>query len=101
MTDTTAPADSVALLALALGLLGLGWNLGLVAGTAIITDTVPPATRAKTQGMVDVSIAIAGATGGLASGLVVAAAGYPVLALTGGILALAVLPAIAATASSR
>ncbi|MEV7069099.1 MFS transporter [Streptomyces collinus] len=97
----TAPADSVAPLALALGLLGLGWNLGLVAGTAIITDTVPLATRAKTQGMVDVSIAIAGATGGLASGIVVAAAGYPVLALTGGILALAVLPAIAATASSR
>lgn len=97
----TAPADSVAPLALALALLGLGWNLGLVAGTAIITDTVPLATRAKTQGMVDVSIAIAGATGGLSSGLVVAASGYPVLALTGGILALAVLPAIAATASRR
>ena len=96
-----APADSVALLALALALLGLGWNLGLVSGTAMITDAVPPATRAKTQGMVDVSIAIAGATGGLTSGLVVAAAGYPVLALTGGILALAVLPAVAATASSR
>jgi MFS family permease len=97
----TAPADSVALLALALALLGLGWNLGLVSGTAIITDTVPLATRAKTQGMVDVSIAIAGATGGLSSGLVVAAAGYPVLALSGGIAALAILPAIAATASSR
>ncbi|MEU6089687.1 MFS transporter [Streptomyces sp. NPDC047085] len=96
-----APADSVALLALALALLGLGWNLGLVSGTAIITDTVPLATRAKTQGMVDVSIAIAGATGGLSSGLVVAAAGYPVLALSGGIAALAILPAIAATASSR
>jgi hypothetical protein len=67
----------------------------------MITDAVPLATRAKTQGMVDVSIAIAGATGGLTSGLVVSAAGYPVLALTGGILALAVLPAIAATASSR
>ncbi|MFF7388501.1 MFS transporter [Streptomyces scabiei] len=97
----TAPADSVALLAVALALLGLGWNLGLVAGTAIITDSVPLATRAKTQGMADVSIAIAGATGGLASGLVVAVAGYPVLALTCGILALAVLPVIAATASRR
>ncbi|MFJ9539602.1 MFS transporter [Streptomyces sp. NPDC101225] len=93
-----APGDSVALLALALGLLGLGWNFGLVSGTAIINDTVPLATRATTQGVVDVSIAIAGATGGLSSGLVVAAAGYPVLALTGGILALAVLPAVAATA---
>lgn len=96
-----SPADSVALLALALALLGLGWNLGLVSGTAIITDTVPLATRAKTQGLVDVSIAIAGATGGLASGIVVAAASYPILALTGGVLALALLPAIVVTANRQ
>lgn len=31
----------------ALALLGLGWNLGLISGTAIITDAVPLATRAK------------------------------------------------------
>ncbi|MFI1768385.1 MFS transporter [Streptomyces sp. NPDC020800] len=97
----TAPGDSVALLACALALLGLGWNFGLVSGTAIITDTVPLASRAKTQGTVDVSIAIAGTTGGLTSGMVVAGAGYPVLALTCGVLALAILPAVAATASSR
>ncbi len=96
-----APGDSVALLALALALLGLGWNFGLVAGTAIITDTVPLATRAKTQGLVDVSIAIAGATGGMASGIMVAATSYPALALTGGALSLALLPAIAATAHRR
>ncbi|MEV0597874.1 MFS transporter [Streptomyces sp. NPDC050315] len=94
-----APGDSVALLALALVLLGLGWNFGLVSGTAMITDAVPLATRAKTQGMVDVAIAVAGATGGLASGIVVSGAGYPILAIGGGILALAVLPAIAITAS--
>ncbi|MFE5392946.1 MFS transporter [Streptomyces sp. NPDC056568] len=96
-----APGDSVALLALALALLGLGWNFGLVSGTAIITDTVPLATRAKTQGLVDVSIAIAGATGGMASGIVVAATSYPALALTGGALSLALLPAVAATAHRR
>jgi MFS family permease len=97
----TAPGDSVAPLALALALLGLGWNFGLVSGTAIITDAVPLANRARTQGLVDVSIAIAGATGGLASGAVVAAASYPALALAGGVLSLAVLPAIAATAHRR
>ncbi|AWL41548.1 MFS transporter [Streptomyces sp. SM18] len=97
----TAPDDSVALLALALALLGLGWNFGLVSGTAIITDTVPLATRAKTQGTVDVSIAIAGATGGMASGIMVAATSYPALALTGGVLSLALLPVIAATAHRR
>jgi hypothetical protein len=96
-----APGDSVALLALALALLGLGWNFGLVSGTAVITDTVPLATRAKTQGLVDVSIAIAGATGGMASGIMVAATNYPTLALTGGVLSLALLPAVAATAYRR
>ncbi|MET9734451.1 MFS transporter [Streptomyces sp. NPDC006458] len=97
----TAPADSLALLTLALALLGLGWNLGLVSGTAIITDAVPLANRARTQGTVDVSIAVAGATGGMASGFLVAATSYPVLALTGGVLALALLPAVAATAYRR
>ncbi|WP_431955827.1 MFS transporter [Nocardia lijiangensis] len=90
----TAPGDSVALLALALALLGVGWNFGLLSGTAIVADAVPLATRAKTQGLVDVSIAIAGAAGGLGSGLVVAAASYPALALTGGVLAVAVVPVI-------
>ncbi|MFF7458416.1 MFS transporter [Kitasatospora sp. NPDC008115] len=101
LVAAAAPADSVALLALALALLGLGWNLGLVSGTAMITDAAPLATRARTQGTVDVAIAIAGATGGLASGVVVSAAGYAVLSLAGGLLALAVLPAIAATARPR
>lgn len=97
----SAPGGSVALLALALALLGLGWNFGLVSGTAIITDTVPLATRAKTQGLIDVSIALAGATGGMASGLMVAATSYPALALAGGVLSLALLPAVAATAHRR
>ncbi|MEV4760113.1 MFS transporter [Micromonospora sp. NPDC049559] len=92
----SAPGGSIAPLAVALALLGLGWNFGLVSGTAIITDAVPLAIRAKTQGLVDVSIAVAGATGGMASGLVVAVAGYPLLAIGGGLLALAIVPAIVA-----
>jgi MFS family permease len=94
-----ASGDSLVPLTLALALLGLGWNFGLLAGTAIVTDAVPPATRARTQGSVDMAIAVAGATGGLASGVVVAAAGYPLLAIGGGILALAVVPAVAARRS--
>ncbi|MBP2330494.1 MFS family permease [Kibdelosporangium banguiense] len=96
-----APGESVALFAVALALLGLGWNFGVVTGTAIITDAVPLAARAKTQGTVDVSIAIAGGAGGMTSGLVVAAAGYPLLAIGGGILALAIVPVVMATARSR
>lgn len=90
-----APDDSAVLLAVALVLLGLGWNFGLVSGTAMITDAVPLARRARTQGTVDVGIALSGAGGGLASGLVVAGAGYSTLALGGGLVALLILPFLA------
>ncbi|TWD84278.1 putative MFS family arabinose efflux permease [Kribbella amoyensis] len=89
-----AVGNSVGDLAVTLGLVGLGWNLGLVSGTAIVTDAVAPAGRARTQGLVDVAIAISGAAGGTASGFVVALAGYSHLALGGGLLGLAVLPVV-------
>ncbi|MFE5872458.1 MFS transporter [Streptomyces roseifaciens] len=90
-----APPHQGAALAAALVLLGLGWNFGLVSGTAMITEAVPLATRASTQGLVDVAIAIAGSTGGTTSGLVVAGSGYPALAAGGGLLALAIVPVVA------
>ena len=96
-----APADSVALLAVALVLLGLGWNFGLIAGTAIITDAVPLATRARTQGLVDVSIAVAGVGAGLGSGIVVDVSSYSALSLAGGFLAIAIVPAVAVSARRR
>lgn len=89
-----APAHSLPALAAALVLLGLGWNFGLVSGTALVTDAVPVRRRAGTQGLVDVGISLAGATGGMASGMVVAAGSYPLLALGGGLLALLVIPAV-------
>lgn len=46
--------DSLLLLIVALSLLGLGWNLGLISGTAQIVDSTTPSTRAKTQGKIDV-----------------------------------------------
>ncbi|UQA96967.1 MFS transporter [Streptomyces halobius] len=93
-----APPHSVPVLATALVLLGLGWNFGLISGTAMVTDALPPARRAATQGLVDVGIAISGAVGGMSSGLIVMVGGYPVLALAGGILALALVPVLALTA---
>jgi MFS family permease len=87
-----APADSMVLLTLALALLGLGWNLGLIGGTALLTDSTPLATRARTQGAVDLSVSLAGAAGGLSSGVIVAATSYATLGLLGGALALLILP---------
>ncbi|HUG16222.1 MAG TPA: MFS transporter [Thermomicrobiales bacterium] len=89
-----APTDSVAILALALGLLGVGWNFGLVAGTAMITDAAPLETRAATQGTVDVGVALSGAGGGIMSGVMVATTSYATLSLVGGGLALALIPVV-------
>ncbi|GAB1691729.1 MFS transporter [Krasilnikovia sp. M28-CT-15] len=97
VVSATAPESSVALLALALGLLGLGWNLGLVSGTAIVTDATPPQTRAKTQGAVDLCVALSGAGGGIASGMIMNATSYAALSVTGGVLALAVIPFVASS----
>lgn len=89
----TAPDHSVALLAVALILLGLGWNLGLLAGTTLVAAAVPIVGRARVQGRLDVAVALSGATGGLASGFVMAGTSYGTLATVGGILAFVVLAA--------
>ena len=96
-----APAGSVALLALSLGLLGLGWNFGLIGGTALVTDAAPLETRAKTQGTVDLGVALAGAAGGLSSGVIVASTSFTVLSLAGGALALAIIPIMLRTGGSH
>jgi MFS family permease len=89
-----APGESLVLITVALALLGLGWNLGLISGTALIVDSTDLSTRAKTQGSVDVFIALAGAAGGALSGIIVAAGSFTVLSLLGGILALTLIPAV-------
>ena len=99
LAGALAPGDSFALLAFALALLGLGWNFGLVAGTALLTDATPLARRARAQGSVDLAVALAGATGGMASGFVVAGTSFAVLSLAGGVLALAMLPLLLASRS--
>ncbi len=88
------PADSMTVLITALALLGLGWNFGLISGTAILVDSTPPSTRARTQGSVDVGIALAGALGGGFSGLVVAHYSYPALSIAGAGLSLLVIPIV-------
>jgi len=92
--SATAPPDSFLLITIALALLGLGWNFGLISGTAILVDATSATTRAKTQGSVDVLISLAGASGGMLSGMIVASASYAALSLSGGILALALLPVV-------
>jgi MFS family permease len=88
----SAPGESMLLLTLALILLGLGWNFGLISGTALLVDATNPSNRAKMQGTVDVMVALSGASGGMLSGLVVAHSSYGFLSLAGGILSLVLIP---------
>ncbi|CAM04123.1 similar to metabolite transport protein [Saccharopolyspora erythraea NRRL 2338] len=94
VTAAFAPADSLPLLIVALALLGLGWNLGLISGTALLVDATVPANRARVQGTTDVLIALGGAGGGAMSGVVAAGAGFSTLSLAGGLLALLLIPAL-------
>ena len=100
LLGAAVPGESMAGIAVALVLLGLGWNLGLLGGTTLLAGAVPLEGRARTQGRVDVAVALAGATGGLSSGLVVAAAGYATLSLVSGVLAVLAL-AVALRPSAR
>ncbi len=94
VTGAFAPGDSLGWLIVSLALLGLGWNFGLISGTALVVDGTVPANRAKTQGTIDVLIALAGAGGGAMSGVVMSAAGFNTLALGGGVLALLLIPVL-------
>ncbi len=81
------------LLMLALFLLGLGWNFGFVAGSALLTDEAPSDTRIQLQGVADSVIWGSGAVASLSSGVLVAGWGYPTLSLAGAVLS--VLPMVA------
>jgi MFS family permease len=89
-----SPGDSLGLLILALVLLGLGWNFGLISGTALVVDSTVPDNRPRTQGIIDVLIALAGAGAGAISGIIMSTAGFAILALAGGLLALLLIPAL-------
>jgi len=87
-----APGESMFWITLALILLGLGWNFGLISGTALLVDATNPTNRAKMQGTVDVMVALSGASGGMLSGLVVANSSFAFLSLAGGVLSLVLIP---------
>lgn len=96
-----APPDSMLMLIITLALLGLGWNFGLISGTALIVDATDLSNRARTQGKVDVLVALAGAAGGGMSGMVVAQSSYAMLTLSGGFLSLLLIPVVLWARSGR
>lgn len=87
-----APPDGGVILFIALFLLGYGWNLGFVAGSALLTTGLTLDARTRLQGITEALIWSSAAAASLGSGVVVAAAGYATLGLLGG--ALVILPVV-------
>jgi MFS family permease len=73
------PPSSGPLVALGMFLIGLGWNLGFVAGSALLTDSVELLERPRMQGLADTCMGVAAALGSLASGPIMAGYGFPAL----------------------
>jgi MFS family permease len=81
-----APADGGWNLTFALFLLGFGWNLSFVSGSAMLTHGASLAERTRLQGATDATIWTSAAFASLGSGLIVAAASYTVLGVLGALL---------------
>jgi MFS family permease len=86
-----APVQDDRLLLLALFLLGFGWNLGYVAGSALLSTGVSVVERTRIQGLADGLIWSTAALASLGSGVLVASAGYATLGVLGAVLV--VIPA--------
>jgi MFS family permease len=92
------PAGGVALL-LALFLLGWGWNLGFVAGSALLSEQVEIHERTRVQGAADALIWSSSAAASLGSGVIMAAAGYAALGVLGA--GMVVIPILVLRANRR
>jgi MFS family permease len=88
VVGVAASAGSYALMVTALFLLGVGWNLGFVGGSALITDSVPSSDRVRVQGMGDTLIWGCGAVASIGSGWLLAHAGFAVLSIAGAAISL-------------
>jgi MFS family permease len=97
--SAVAPPDGGPLLFIALFLLGYGWNLGFVAGSALLTHGLTLAERTRLQGLTDSLIWSSAAAASLGSGVVVAVAGFTALGIFGA--ALVVGPAWLVVARRR
>ncbi len=91
LLGVAAAAGSYPLTLLALCLLGIGWNLGFVGGSALLTDSIAPSDRVRVQGLGDALIWGGGAVASIGSGWMLEHAGFAALSVAGAVLSLAPL----------
>jgi len=76
-------ATSVLVMAIALFLLGLGWNFCFVAGSALLSESTYLSERGRAQGSSETIVALAAGSGSLGTGLVFAAGGIVAVGAVG------------------
>ena len=72
-------ADHMAAIMIALTLLGVGWSMTTVAGSALLTESVELNQRTTVQGFSDSMMSLCGAIGALSSGFILGGFGYGLL----------------------
>jgi MFS family permease len=95
----TLVAATAGLGALPLGvglfLLGVGWSCGLVAGSTLLTESVPVPARPGVQGAADLVMGLSASAGGLVAGAIVGSVGYAALNVVAALVAVPVLVTLA------
>ena len=82
----------------ALLLLGVGWNAGLIGGSALLRDApVSPSLRTHAEGLGELGMGAAAAAGGSGAGLLLAAGGFGLLGVVAAAPCLLLLAVLAAT----
>jgi len=69
-----------ALVFIGLFLLGLGWSVALIAGSALLTESLDESVRIRSQGFADVTMSLFGAVAAFSSGFIKDMVGYHWLA---------------------
>lgn len=95
-----ADPDAVSGSVVALVLLGFGWSLAMVAGSAMLTAWAPARLKTRLQGRSDALTTLAGASGAGLAGVVMSWQGYSSLAFIAAALAAAMIP-VAVLARTR
>ncbi|MEU4764476.1 MFS transporter [Actinosynnema sp. NPDC023794] len=96
-----APSHDAPQLAAGMALLAFGWSAGVVAGSALLTESVEVVDRPAAQGLSDLCMNVGGALGGVVAGVVVTAWSYAALGLVVGFTALPLLMTCLFASSQR
>lgn len=77
----TADGDQSVQIGVGLTLLGLGWSCALVAGSTLLTESVPAQDAPSVQGAADFLMGMAAAGGGVLAGIAVGVGNYGLLGI--------------------